>query len=289
MAVEQARPEEMIGFRAGDIKPRETANIGMGPTATKKSSPSDSKNTSAIFLAVIALLAITTLFLFIAKNNLAAKNQMLQNDLDAANAAKATVEKQLAETTAIKDELQKPADDLKKEAEALAAQVVQEKKLKDNAIAQLNEKLQEAEALKANLEAERQQMTALKTTYQKEADTLKSQLNEVKMAKESLEKKLKDTLAKKGIKLEKIVVKPETGDLVSEGQVLVVNKEFDFVVVNLGENDGLKVGSKLQVYKDDQALGTIEVEKIYGNMSAATLLPDAEKDKIKEGCSVRPI
>jgi hypothetical protein len=261
----------------------------MGPTAAKKSTLSDGKNTNAIFLAVIAVLAITTLFLFIAKNNLAAKNQMLQNDLDAAIAAKVTVEKQLAETAAIKEQLQKSVDDLKSQAEALSAQVAQEKKLKDNAIAQLNEKLQEAETLKANLDAERQQTALLKTTYQKEADALKSQLNEVKMAKESLEKKLKDTLAKKGIKLEKIVVKPETGDLVSEGQVLVVNKEFDFVVVNLGENDGLKVGSKLQVYKDDQTLGTVEVEKIYGNMSAATLLPDADKDKIKEGCSVRPI
>ena len=75
----------------------------------------------------------------------------------------------------------------------------------------------------------------------------------------------------------------------SEGQVLVVNKEFDFVVINLGENDGLKIGSKLQVLKDEQVLGTVEVEKIYGNMSAATIMPDAQKDKIKEGCTVRPI
>lgn len=286
MVLEQTRPGENT-FKAAKDSPRETAGAGMG--ASKKSNVSENKNPNAIFLAIIALLAITTLFLFVAKNNIAAKNMELQSQLDTAVDAKATAEKQLAETTAIKDELQGRVEQMKKEALGFAAQVEQEKRLKENALAQLNEKLQEAENLKKSVEAERQEKLALKETLGKENEDLKAQLNEVRTTKESLEKKLKQTLARKGIKLEKIVVRPETGELVSEGQVLVVNKEFDFVVVNLGENDGLKVGSKLQVLKDDQPLGTIEVEKIYGNMSAATLLPDAQKDKIKEGCSVRPI
>lgn len=285
MSFEQSRPGE--GLKAAEDKPRETAGVGMG--ATRKSSTSDSKNVNTVYLAIIALLAITTLFLFIAKNSLTAKNKELQVQLDTTIAAKASVEQQLNETAAIKNELQNRVEQMKKEAEAFAAQIEQEKRLKDNALAQLNEKMSEAENLKKAVDTERQEKLALKNTLEKETNSLKAQLEEIKTAKESLEKKLKQTLAKKGIKLEKIVVKPETGEIVPEGQVLVVNREFDFVVVNLGENDGLKVGSKLQVYKDDEMLGNVEVEKIYGNMSAATILPDAQKDKIKEGCPVRPI
>ena len=285
MVVEQTTPGEKAGLKADKDMPREAAGVGMG--ATKKTGAGDAKNMNAIFLAVAAILAITTLFLFIAKNNLAAKNKELQAQLDAAIAAKASVEQQLNETTAIKNDLQNKVDQMKKEAEALAGQIAEEKRLKENALQQLNEKIQESDTLKKSVEAERKEKESLKQTFTKEKESLLVQLNEVNTAKESLENKLKQTLAKKGIKLEKIVVRPETGEVVPEGQVLVVNKEFDFVVINLGENDGLKVGSKLQVLKDDQPLGTLEVEKIYGNMSAATIMPDVQKDKLKEGCIVR--
>ncbi len=288
MVLEQTRPEEKTSFKADEFKPRDAAGVGMG--AAKKTNIGDSKSSNGAFIAIIALLAIVTIFLFIAKNNLAAKNQQLTTDLNTAIAAKASVEQQLTETTAIKNELQTKVDQMKQEAEALANQIAQEKQLKENALAQLSQKTQENESLRKSVETERNERMALKASLENENNSLKSQLNEVKTAKESLEKKLKQTLARKGIKLEKIVVKPETGEIVPEGQVLVVNKEFDFVVINLGENDGLKVGSKLQVFnKDNQPLGVVEVEKIYGNMSAATITPTAQKDKITEGCSVKPV
>jgi len=283
MAFEQTRPGE---GRAE--QPREAAGAGMG--AAKKAVSGDAnKNTNPVFLGVIVLLAIATLFLFIAKNNLAAKNKELETQLNAAVAAKATIEQQLTETTAVKNDLEKKIDEMKKAADELTAQIDQEKRLKETALAQVDQQTQELNTAKKSLEAERQEKATLKDQLQKQLDALTAQLEEAKAAKESIEKKLKQTLARKGIKLEKIVVKPETGEVVAEGQVLVVNKEFDFVVINLGENDGLKVGSKLQVFKDDQLLGTVEVEKIYGNMSASTIMPDAKKDLIKEGCVVRPI
>jgi|GEM_PF-658459 len=288
MVLEQTRPEEKVSFKADEFKPRDAAGVGMG--ATKKIKVGDSKNNSGIFLTIIALLAITALFLFIGKNDLAAKNQQLKSDLDAAITAKASIEQQLNETTAIKNELQTRVDQMKQEAEALAGQIEQEKRSKEDAVAQLNQRTQENESLKTSLEAEKNEKLTLKANLENENKVLQAQLNEVKTAKESLEKKLKQTLARKGIKLEKIVVKPETGEMVPQGQVLVVNREFDFVVVNLGENDGLKVGSKLQVFdNNNQSLGVVEVEKIYGNMSAATITPDAKKDKISEGNIIKII
>ena len=285
MAFEQTRPGEGLSPKAE--QPREAAGVGMG--TAKKKAAGDSKNMNPVFLGIAALLAITTLFLFIAKNQLAAKNQELQSQLDAAISAKASVEQQLGEVSAIKTNLEKTVEQMKKDAEALAAQIEQEKKLKESALAQVDQQIQELNSAKQSLEAERKEKTILKDQFKKNMDALNAQLQEAKTAKESIEKKLKQTLARKGIKLEKIVVRPETGELISEGQVLVVNREFDFVVINLGENDGLKVGSKLHVLKDDQAIGTVEVEKIYGNMSAATIMPDTNKDQLKEGCAVRPM
>ena len=282
MAFEQTRPGELKADQ-----PRESAGIGMG--AAKKPPAGDAKNLNPVFIGVIALLAITTLFLFAAKNNLDAKNKELQGQLDSTIAAKAPVEQPLSETAAIKNDWEKKIEDIKKAANELAAQVEQEKKLKESALAQVDQQMQEIAAAKKAFEAEQKDKAALKDQHKKEMEALNTQLEEAKAAKDALEKKLKQTLAKKGIKLEKIVVKPETGELVSEGQILVVNGEFDFVVINLGESDGLKVGSKLQVMKDEQAIGTVEVEKIYGNMSAATILPDTKKDQLKEGVIVRPM
>jgi len=287
MAFEQTRPGEESNPKAAEKQPRETAKVGVG--ASKKSPTGDTKSISPAFLAVTALLAITTLFLFIAKNNLAAKNKELQGQLDAAISSKAVVERQLSETSAIKDQLQVTVDSMKKDAEAFAAMIEQEKRQKEEAVAQLQQYMQKLTSTKKALESERQQAISMKDKFKKDLDAIMVQLQEVKTAKESLENKLKQTLASKGIKLEKIVVRPETGEMVSEGQILVVNREFDFVVINLGENDGLKVGSRLEVYTGDEKIGIVEVEKIYGNMSAATILPETQKDKVKEGCSVRPV
>ncbi len=66
------------------------------------------------------------------------------------------------------------------------------------------------------------------------------------------------------------------------GRILVVNDEFNFVVVSFGKNDGLKGGEVLSVYREGQFLGKIKVEKLYDAISAATIL-EGKTGYYKEG------
>ncbi|OGX09374.1 MAG: hypothetical protein A2Y06_02415 [Omnitrophica WOR_2 bacterium GWA2_37_7] len=72
------------------------------------------------------------------------------------------------------------------------------------------------------------------------------------------------------VDLEKIVVNPVT---VPEGRILSVDKETGFVIINLGEKDGVLMGSVMSVYRGTDYLGDIKVSRIQPEMAAADLLP----------------
>ena len=74
-----------------------------------------------------------------------------------------------------------------------------------------------------------------------------------------------------------------------QGSVLVVNREFNFIVVNMGSRDGIKPGQYLEVVRNGKPLARVQVERIYENMSAANILAETvgKGEVIKEGDQVR--
>jgi len=66
-------------------------------------------------------------------------------------------------------------------------------------------------------------------------------------------------------------------------QVMTLNRDFNFVVLNLGTRDGMKMGDRFQVLQNGKTIATVEVEKLYENFSAATILEEKKKSAIKEG------
>lgn len=60
----------------------------------------------------------------------------------------------------------------------------------------------------------------------------------------------------------------------TRGVVLNYNQDYNFVVVNLGRYDGLEVGMVLEVFRQDQALARIRVEKLYDQMASGVVLKD---------------
>ena len=70
-------------------------------------------------------------------------------------------------------------------------------------------------------------------------------------------------------------------------QVLSVNRKFNFAVVNFGSRDKLQVGSLLQVEQNGKPVGRLQVEKLYENFSACTILEENKPSSIKEGDLVR--
>ncbi len=58
------------------------------------------------------------------------------------------------------------------------------------------------------------------------------------------------------------------------GKIMVVNKEFNFVVINLGSKDGVSLGDEFIVSRAGKAIGEIKIEKVHDAMSAAGFAPE---------------
>lgn len=66
-------------------------------------------------------------------------------------------------------------------------------------------------------------------------------------------------------------------------KVMTVNRKFNFVIVNLGLRDNIKTGDRLSVQKDGKIISNLEVEKLYDDFSAATILEENKDAPITEG------
>jgi len=143
--------------------------------------------------------------------------------------------------------------------------------------------------LKKELDDKEQQIRTTLDRLEREITARKkaeAQLMITLKEKENLEAKVKDLKAAPTIELEKIVIKP--GSVIT-GKITMVNKEYAFVVVNLGTQHNLKAGDILSVYRNDEFIGKVQIERAEEKMSAAAVLPDWQNVEFKEDDIVKAI
>ncbi len=136
---------------------------------------------------------------------------------------------------------------------------------------------------------------------------MQEKLQKLELIRSDLEAKIKDleaknTPARSAVELGQIVVSSPAGSgaVQSEkieansasattkpeslsGAVLVINKEYNFAVINLGMRDGLKIGDTLSVFQKGKFLGDVKIEKIQEAMSAVNFLSPKLKSKLVLG------
>lgn len=245
-------------------------------------------------LPLILLSVLCIVFLLIAVQQFLGKQSE--------NKARLGTEKSLREATQARDSLQDELEEQKRvhadleaqlsglkgqftslqaQAEELADALADEKRAKEDALAKLEDKSREAETLKISFEQAQKERAAIQEQFEKvrkEYASIQDQLKSLKSQNDALTKQLQELQAKKEVELEKIVVKPSKGQ---EGKVLVVNKEFNFIVISAGNNKGITPGVVFEIYRGGSLIGKVQVEKVYETMSAANILPDSKE--IKEG------
>lgn len=64
---------------------------------------------------------------------------------------------------------------------------------------------------------------------------------------------------------------PQTSPSSVKGKITRVDTQYNFVIVNLGEKEGLKVGSFLRVLRQDKEIAKLEVIKVRQTISAAEI------------------
>ncbi|MFH0771745.1 MAG: hypothetical protein V1933_03910 [Candidatus Omnitrophota bacterium] len=250
-------------------------------------------------LPLIVLSLLCLIFLLLALQQFFGREQekrnrvMTEKLLDETKQVKEKIQQELDNQTKLKETLESQLSDvnlkfstLQDEAENLSLQIAEEKKAKEEALSKLEDRSRELEALKSDFESEKKEHLGVQEQYDKvnkEYESLKEELKTLKSDNEQLLKQIQQSTSQemttdKEVQLDKIVVK---SGVEAEGKVLVVNKEFNFIVVSSGNNKGVTRGFVFGIFRNGDLIGKAQVEKVYETMSAANIMPDS-KD-IREG------
>ena len=258
--------------------------------------------------SIILLIALTLICLFAAgagfylyqKEHV--KNIELEEKIDELNIKQKISEAKLLEAQKITSSLEAQIKESAAQISELTDGISKEKASKEEALAsfeQIKKEIEEQKALRLDLENKLNQA-------QNEVKSMQGKLVVLDSEKKDLEVKIKDLEEKsQGVELGKIVVSPEaktdnvkgekkTRESVKnkevaqpgrgvEGKVLVVNKEYNFVVINLGSKDGVGLGQVFSLYHENSYIGDVKVEKLHDSMAAAGFMLEDTKTKVKEG------
>jgi len=220
------------------------------------------------------------------------------------------VKKELAGSQAEADAAQQRISSLQKARQTLAAELEAEK-------ARVAEFDQEIEQLSEELDKADREIEQLKQQV-KESEQATIDLEEVKLKlkkavleKSRLEKKLDQTVEKfedelKLLRQQKLELEQrlqeQTGEIPGairiedvkiftgkkfSGKVIAVNKRYNFVIINIGKNDGLEENTNLIVHRGKIFVGKVRVERVYEKMAAAMLLKDWMQEDVKTGDKVK--
>ncbi|MGD0336761.1 MAG: hypothetical protein ABSB18_06650 [Candidatus Omnitrophota bacterium] len=245
-----------------------------------------------------------------------AKNLELSAKLDEISTKLRLTDSMLEDSKKKIADLQSKLSDATRNIDGLSSELQQEKSMRQEALAKielLDTQLQEQKTLREGLEknlastqedarksqAQLQLLQTQKSVLEKKVADLETKTQNIELGNivvsseqpaklpAAKEKKAKPVKAKpaKPAKTEKAAVIPATGGM--EGKVLVVNMEYDFVVISKGAQDGLQIGDEFAVFAaGNKYLGDIKVEKLHDNMAAAGFLTTDLKNKISEGDKV---
>jgi len=217
-------------------------------------------------------------------------NEQLQRD-------KSTSEIELNNLKREKADLSRQLDYNKKLLDSIAQELVREKNDKtqiqnsyktihnENAI--LSRQLASLNTRKVNLERNIQELNEDKNLLKRRISEMESMLTDKLTQINGLKGRIENVKSgaapveekQESIELPAIVVKPQAGASGTEepqgatlmGKVMAVNKDNNFVIIDLGDEAGLKVGDSLRVYRADKPIANIEAIQVRRNISACDI------------------
>ncbi|MBN1869283.1 MAG: hypothetical protein JW847_01730 [Candidatus Omnitrophica bacterium] len=216
-------------------------------------------------------------------------------------------------------DLQLEADNLKHEQEQIGADVQHKADMIDNISLELartkNDKkyiadrVQKLNAENNELRLQVKQLLTVKNALEKsivrlnqEKDkmegklgktetVIQSKIDEIWQIKEDLDRSIREAQSKtpaSEVELPPIVVSSNSGAMSYDapsapgfnGKVISVNEANNFVIVDIGENSGIRLGDALSVYRDSKYIARLEVIQVRKDISAADLKDQWSKVKV---------
>ena len=193
--------------------------------------------------------------------------------------------------------LEETIDQLTKEKETFVKGIEEKEALHEKLTKDLSASEQKIKELEAQLKAEIERSQKLGQLYEKKQQEEALKLEKIQelqaattVGNTDTKKEVSRDGANLGVELEEIVIGrttsqtrdglsgsifkeiPSVFDLPLNGRILSVDTETEFVIVSLGEKDGLVLGNVLSVYRNENYVGDIKITRLQSKMSAADLI-----------------
>jgi len=223
---------------------------------------------------------VAALLLFASLKSERDEKVALQNELADVMKERKALSLEVEELVVIKSDLDIKISGLEAEKTLIEKEYEREKSQNDVIRARLDKKDDKIKDVESKLNAALSNKREIQREFEEEKEKygeIKKRIDKLMSAKDALEEKVRDIVNKQGIELERIVVRTE-GEL--EGRVLVVNRDYNFIVVNIGHDDDIRLGSTLTVFRSGKYVGEAKVEKIYDTMSAAAISKELKSGAI---------
>jgi len=143
-----------------------------------------------------------------------------------------------------------------------------------NDFTEINEQLALFEQAKKEVAEQKTRISQLTDELENTAGELKDNKKELTKAKSKI-KQLETML---GGSIEDGTVDPNL-----TGQIVQVNDEWNFVVVNVGRTQRVQENLKMLVARDDKLVARLQLSKVLGKVSVAEILPEANVDAVRVG------
>ncbi len=210
------------------------------------------------------------------------------------------LDKERAGRLSVAESLSENFSRVKREKEALQSElsrVTQEKIELEQEMDQVRDRVQEIN----------QKRDELATQVKEINQVLETRLREINQIRETYEKTIDETrqivrVERDVVELPPIVVKgsspppestPETSTLAvskepvigeaKNGKIVVVNRQHNFVVIDLGRDSGIEEGMRFHVFRDGQELGLLKVTEVRQKISACDVVKQIPPHQLAEG------
>ena len=228
------------------------------------------RNFLIVIVAIILIAAVACGFIF-------------RDRLKQYKAELASIQSRIEVVTGQITQAEEKITQLEQENLSLGQKISESKNKITNYNNQVSEFKNKKEQTRAKLQDERAQLASLDEELknlisEKEALTLKlneltlnkqsatDEINSLSDAKRQIEEEIKKYLKPgEGVELDKIVVKLSQ---VPDGSIGEVNQKYGFAVINIGREAGLIVGDILGVYRNNELVSKVIVEKTFKDFSS---------------------
>jgi superfamily II DNA/RNA helicase len=245
------------------------------------------KNILIISFLIIALAAGAAFFFYAESQKEVARIKSLKKDIEIVSAKRIDIIKEIEASKQEKEKLSQQLREYSENIQAYETELPELESEKKNVLVRLAEKEKLLDGLKDKQQDILRQEQVFREELEKtraDHEKLIEKLEYARNEKSELEEELKFHIqSSRGVELPRIVVKVVKP---AKGHIVEVSKEYNFAVVDIGEEHGVGRGNRLAVYRNKKLIAKALIENVYEDMSSIVVLEQWRDADLSIGDSV---